>query len=143
MKSPDEFEAQERRVEAIAGDEDGDGERRWLAHLRKALALPCEVTGIEDFRWEEPYALGVWSETEYRRLRKTQPCYKDVFILESLEESAGPQWALDEEDIGAKVRRKSDGARFRLGLSELKTVAEGGPFSELLDDYSCWFVNYR
>jgi hypothetical protein len=85
----------------------------------------------------------VWSETEYRRLRKTQPSCKDVFILESLGESAGPQWAVDEEDIGANVRRKSDGARFCLGLSELKMVAEGGTFSELLDDYSCWFVNYR
>lgn len=70
MKSADEFEEQDRRVEAIVGAEDGDRGQRWLTHLRATLQLPCDVTGIEDFRWEEPYVLGVWSGAEYRRLQR-------------------------------------------------------------------------
>src|SRR5690349_19311758 len=27
----------------------------FFEHLRRSLVLPCEVTGIEDFQWEEVY----------------------------------------------------------------------------------------
>lgn len=141
MKSQEELEEQERRIETIVSDGD-DGSQRWLMHLQVTLTFPLDVTGIENFRWEEPYVMGVWSAVEYRQLRKTQPSYKDVFALESIEKSASPEWAMSLDDLGANVRRKSDNARFLLGLSEIKAVAAGSAW-QALDDYACWFVNYR
>jgi hypothetical protein len=84
--------------------------------------------------------MGAWSAAEYRRLRKTQPSYKDVFALESLEESTSPEWAISFD--GANVRRKSDNACFLLRLSELRAVATR-PAWQALDDYTCWLVNYQ
>ena len=47
------------------------------------------------------------------------------------------------EDIGAHVRRKSDGKEFWLGLAELKAVDKKSANHQLLDDYAVWFVNNR
>jgi hypothetical protein len=143
MKSEDEFEEQDRRIAAVIGEDDAGAAGRWFSHLRANLSLPCEVTGSEDFQWEEPYALGVWSQTEYRKLQKTQPSYRDIFILESIQEKAHSEWAMFADDIGANVRRKSDGARFILGLCEIRAVKEDRRNQQLFVDYSCWFVNYR
>ena len=46
-----DFEAAFRRIDAIIGDEDdpSKGAEIWLDHLRTHLALPCDVTGEEDF----------------------------------------------------------------------------------------------
>lgn len=143
MDASEDFDEQDRRIAEIVGDDDDLGFERWLAHLRAKLSLPCEVTGSEDFQWEEPYVLGVYDRAEYRRLRKTQPSYRDVFILESIEEEADGRWAMFEEDLGGNVRRKSDGRRFLLGLSELRAVDENTPNRQLLEDYSSWIVNYR
>jgi len=54
------------------------------------------------------------------------------------------QWAMCfEDDIGAYVRRISDGKKFLLGLSELKATDKKSKSYQLLDDYSVWFVNDR
>src|SRR5688572_6238815 len=76
-----DFEESFRRIDAIIGDEDDPGKATevWFHHLRANLALPCDVTGVEDFRWEEPYVLGVGDAREYRRLCRQQPSYLDVF----------------------------------------------------------------
>jgi hypothetical protein len=140
MWSEEELAEKERRIDLIAGEK---GSLRWFKHLRSTLSLPCDVTGIEDFRWEEPYVFGARSAAEYRRLRKTQPSYEDVFVLESIEKEAYSEWAMHGDDLGANVRRKSDGALFLLGLSELRTVDAAGPNWQLLDDYAYWFVNDR
>ena len=42
----------------------------YFKHLKANLQLPCEVTGTEDFRWEELYVIGGWSQQEYERLKK-------------------------------------------------------------------------
>src|ERR1051326_7769818 len=75
-----DFEASFRRIDEIVGDEAdaGKASELWLNHLCKHLELPCEVSGVEDFRWEEPYVLGVADRTEYRRLCRRQPSYRDV-----------------------------------------------------------------
>ena len=44
---------------------------------------------------------------------------------------------------GAVVRRKSDGARFVLGLSELRAVKAMAGNHEILDDYAVWLANSR
>jgi hypothetical protein len=92
-----DFEAAFRRIDKIIGGEDDPAKaaKLWFAHLRDNLELPCEVTGLEDFRWEEPYALGVGDPIEYRRLCRQQPSYLDVFTLERIEPSAAEsEWRL-------------------------------------------------
>jgi hypothetical protein len=42
-------------------------------HIPKHINYPCEVTGIEDFDWEECYLLGPGSEFEYEKIKKNQP----------------------------------------------------------------------
>ena len=58
-----------QRIDAILGDSaEGDFTDAvgvFYAHLRQHLVLPCEVTGTEDFRWEERYVLGPSSAREY------------------------------------------------------------------------------
>jgi hypothetical protein len=140
-----DFEESFRRIDAIIGDEDDPIKAAdlWYGHLHENLALPCDVTGIEDFRWEEPYLLGVADQREYRRLCRQQPSYHDVFILERIEaDAADSEWPLHHDDLGARVIRKSDRRPFLLGLSELKAVDEGSN-AQLLRDYSIWLVNYK
>ena len=139
---------QAQRIEAVLGrDRDvtfDEGVGIFFEHLRANLPLPCEVTGTEDFRWEEPYILGVYDPAEYKRLRKTQPSYQDTYELLSIEQGTASQWMLSAgEDIGAHVRRLSDGREFLLGLSELEATEKRSASHPLLYDYSVWFVNSR
>ena len=71
------FDEQMKRCAAIIGDTgtgtQEDALQAFFKHLKSNLLLPCEVTGIEDFRWEEPYVIGGWSQRDYERLKVTQP----------------------------------------------------------------------
>ena len=143
-----DLDAQDERINEILGDdEDSTFDKAvevFFKHLKNSLELPCEVTGIEDFRWEEFYILGPGSSKEYKRLRKTQPSYQDHFDLLDIEEDEISEWMLfGGEDIAAHVRRKSDDKEFILGLSELEAVESASKNYQLLDDYSVWFVNNR
>jgi hypothetical protein len=145
MKSED---IQDNRIRAILGDEEEpvseEAVKRFYEHLKKNLQLPCEVTGIEDFRWEEAYVIGPGNEEEYKRLKKIQPSYKDRYDLLEIDPDAVSEWILFAgEDIGALVRRKSDGRRFCLGLAELEATDRKSANYQLLDDYAVWFVNNR
>jgi len=106
--------------------------------------LPCEVSGVEDFRWEEYYVLGPGSQKEYARLRQEQPSYRDRFDLFKIELGPISEWMLFEgEDIAAYVRRKSDKKEFILGLAELKAVDKKSSNYQLLDDFAVFLVNNR
>jgi hypothetical protein len=141
------FDEQEKRWEAILGDfPEGTQEEAleaYFKHLKANLRLPCEVTGIEDFRWEEPYVIGGWSRQEYKRLKKTQPSYTDKYDLLVIEQAVYSEWMMFSEDISAHVRRKSDGKEFDLGLAELRAVDKKSPNFQLIDDYAVWLVNNR
>jgi hypothetical protein len=143
----DDFDEQFARVQAILGDAEMDFDQAvnvLLAHLQANLRLPCEVTGIEDFRWEEPYVLGGWSRAEYKRLKKTQPSYTDRFELLSLDRDEISEWMMfGGQDIGARVRRLSDGKEFVLGLAELEPTDKRSPNYRHIRDYAVWFVNSR
>ena len=143
--APD-FEGAEARTQAIIGDAD----RSWndtldifFRHLKASLALPCEVTGTEDFQWEERYVIGGWDPREYRRLKKTQPSYTDLFQLLDIKRDGDPEWMMFGNDIVARVRRASDGKEFDLGLTELEATDRKSANYQLLCDYSIWFVNSR
>jgi len=139
---------QESRITALLGDPDEcpfqEGVTKFYNHLSSSLELPDEVTGIEDFRWEEQYVLGPSKPKEYERLRKTQPSYQDTFELLSIEQGVISKWMLfGGEDLAAHVRRKSDGKKFCLGLAELEFTNAASKNYQLLHDYVVYFVNYR
>ena len=130
---------QDIRISAIFGREIPEVKEKTLevyrAHLKQHLELPCQLTGIEDFDWEEYYVFGPGDEREYERLKKTKPSYRDTFDLISFDE-------MDERvGIIANVRRVSDHKKFTLPLADLEAVNKKSRNYQLLDDYSVWFVN--
>ncbi|MEX0612891.1 MAG: hypothetical protein WD738_01775 [Pirellulales bacterium] len=141
-------DAQDARIERIIGDDDDltfeDCIDRFYDHLKSNLQLPCIVTGIEDFRWEEFYVIGPGDPTEYERLRKDRPSYQDKYDLLAIEKDASSEWMMFlDEDIGGYVRRHSDDKEFFLGLAEIKPVDKKSKNYQLLRDYAVWFVNNR
>ena len=143
-----EFDAQQARIDAIFGNEQQlsfeAAIKRFYQHLLRSLKLPCDVTGIEDFRWEEYYVWGPGDEAEYEKRCKTQPSYQDTFELLSIEKEVFSEWMMfGGEDLAARVRRQSDGVEFYLGLAEIEAVEHSAVNYQLLDDYSVWFVNNR
>ncbi len=141
------FDAQMKRWDAILGDAAEATQEEaldvYFKHLKAKLQLPCEVTGTEDFSWEERYVLGGWSQQEYERLKKTQPSYTDKYDLLEIEQEVYSKWMIFSEDINAHVRRKSDGKEFDLGLAELRVTDKKSPNFQLIDDYAVWLVNNR
>ena len=81
----DKYEKQEKRIIAILGRKKLDVTRKtlstYLKYLKNHVEIPCQLTGIEDFEWEERYVFGFGSKKEYEELKKTQPSYKDKFNL--------------------------------------------------------------
>ena len=145
-ESDPDWDAAFARADAILGGRDLDRDEAldlMLAHLKANLQMPCEVTGVEDFNWEEPYVLGAWNRDRYRRLRKTQPSYRDRYQLLALDREGASEWMMFDEDIAAHVQRVSDGRKFTLGLTELKATDKSSPNYQLIDDYAVWFVNSR
>ena len=114
-----------------------------MDHLKAKLQLPCEVTGIEDFQWEEPYIFGAWDQAEYVELKKTQPSYEDRYELVEIGRDGDSEWMIFCEDIAGRARRISDGKVFVLGLSELEGTDKKSLNHQLIDDYAVWFANSR
>ena len=105
--------------------------------MKENLELPCYVGGSEEFLWEEEYLYGPGKTKEYEKLKKTNPSYTDVFVLENF------QPKFDETDgIMVDVKRVSDQREFTLSLAELEPSDEDSPNYILLEDYSIWFINY-
>ena len=141
-------DAQDKRIASILGEiEDLYFDETidiFYEYLKSNLSLPCKVTGIEDFRWEEIYVFGPGDQEEYDHLKKTQPSYTDRYELLGIDRKGKSEWMLCwEDDIGANIRRISDSKEFLLGLSELEATDKKSKNYELLDDYSVWFVNNR
>jgi hypothetical protein len=110
MAKPDK---QDQRIATIFGTQevpevDTETLERYLDHLQQHLALPCQLTGIEDFDWEEYYVIGPGSKAEHERLRKTRPSSMDTYDLLSFEEEVDP-----DDGILVHVRRVSDKKKFR------------------------------
>jgi hypothetical protein len=137
---------QDERILTVIGNEKVETDvaiRLWHRHLLANLQLPCEVTGIEDFQWEEFYVVGPGDKAEYEKLRKNCPSYRDVFDLKVIDIDSYSKWSMFAEDLKARVLRKSDGKQFILGLSELKVRKKDSPDYQVLHDYVVWHVNYR
>ncbi len=136
------------RINAVLGDREfedqGEAVEALFEYLKANLQLPCEVSGSEDFRWEEPYIIGGWDEKEYETLKKTQPSFEDKFTLLSINNDEVSPWMMFYgEDIAAVVKRVSDGKKFVLGLADLMATDPTSKNYQLIDDYAVWFVNSR
>ena len=137
-----DYEEQEKRIASILGSNDVPSVNRktlrmFRDYLKKNLELPCLLTGIEDFPWEERFVFGFGDKAEYERLKKTRPSYTDTFELLNIDE-ADP-----DDGIVAVVQRTSDRKEFSLPLADLEARVKESKNYQLLDDYSVWFVNYR
>jgi len=137
------YEKQEERIIGILGTKKLDVTRKtlntYLKYLKKHIELPCQLTGIEDFEWEEPYVFGFGSKKEYEKLKKTQPSYEDKFNLIELVDEIDDYY----DGIFVHVQRVSDERKFVLPLVDLKSTNRKSKNYQLLDDYSIWFVNNR
>jgi hypothetical protein len=141
-----DWHEQEQRILAVIGDVDIESDeaiRRWYNHLLSRLKLPCEVTGIEDFQWEEFYVLGPGNKAEYQNLRRNRPSYRDLFEITAIDIDSDSEWSMFADDLKAHVRRKSDEKKFILGLSELEATKKNSYDYQLLHDYAVWHVNFR
>ena len=120
-----QMDAQDARIREIIGDDEAstfdDCIDKFRDHLTSSLQLPCDVTGSEDFNWEEYYVIGPGDPKEHERLRENQPSFKDTFELLAIEKGVYSEWILFYgEDLAGHVRRKSDGKEFYLGLAEIE-----------------------
>ena len=136
------FDKQRQRLADIFGTEDVPSVdagtlKRYLDHLKQHLEFPCQLTGIEDFPWEEFYVIGPGSKKEHERLRKTRPSYMDTYELLSFDVVGS------RSGIVVNVQRVSDKKKFVLPLADLEATNKKSKNYELLDDFSTWFVNWR
>jgi hypothetical protein len=137
------YEKQENRIIVILGTKKLDVTRKtlstYLAYLKNHIEVPCQLTGIEDFEWEEAYVFGFGSKREYEELKKTQPSYTDKFNLIDFIDDIDDEY----DGIFVNVQRLSDKKQFILPLADLKSTDKKSKNYQLLDDYSVWFVNNR
>jgi len=114
---------------------------KYFSYLKKEIALPVVVTGIEDmgcFGWEEFYNFGPGSKKEYEKLKKKYPSFRDEYELISFNEDFD-----EEEGLYVNVQRISDKKKFTLTLADLKAVEKNSKNAKLLDDYAVWHTNFR
>jgi hypothetical protein len=137
------MDAQDKRIASVFDTEEilevnDETLKIYLQYIKNNIDVECEVTGIEDFEWEEYYIIGPGSKKEHDRLRKTRPSYMDRYKIIEFEDEP-------EEDHGilVNVRRISDRKEFTLPLADLETTDKKNPSYQILDDYSVWFVNWR
>ncbi len=113
---------------------------KYLKYLQKNVTLPCELTGNEDFLWEEFYVFGPGDQEEYEEEKKTKASYTDIFRLIDFEDYI-------DERHGILVKTKRiigvNKKHFTLGLEWLKCIDQKSKNHQLIRDYAIWFCNYR
>ncbi len=135
------LDEEEKRIFEILGNTDNSVNKntlqKYYKYLKKNFKLPCILTGMEDFDWEEPYVIGGWDEKEYEKLKLTHASYTDKFefikFINKINERKG---------IEIKVKRLSDKKKFNLPLWDLEVVDNNSPNFLLVSDYSSWMTNY-
>ena len=110
---------------------------KYRQHVLHNIDRMAVIVGREDFPWEEKYVFGGGSHVEYEKLKRTRPSYTDEYELIDI-----LQDIVEENDLTATVKRLSDGKRFEIGLSWLRTKKKNGKDHQLLDDFATWAVNW-
>lgn len=133
--------AQEIRIEHILGEDNLKASYQSLTvyriHIQNSIEFPCELTGREDFQWEEIYVYGPGDKNEYAELKKTQPSYTDIYTFMSFDNQID-----DKNGLIVKVKRLSDSKQFVLPLADLKVTDSTSANHELVHDYAVWYVNH-
>lgn len=137
------FKNQEKRISKIFLGKTEDLSKRmetlkiYKEYLNQNLSSPTELTGIEDFSWEEFYVLGPGDEDEYEKLKESNPSFTDTYNLLDFDD------CLDEyRGIIANVIRVDDKKIFQIPLCDLMSTNKKSKNYQLLDDYSVWSFNY-
>ncbi len=110
----------------------------YLDYLKAKLKFPCHLSGTECFTWEERFIFGHGNKTEYEKLKKTQPSYRDTFEALNLDDEIDGDYG-----VFVNVKRVSDKKKFTLPLVDLEVKDKLLPNHQLIDDFSMWFVNNR
>jgi hypothetical protein len=136
------LDKQDQRIADIFGTEDvpdvtDETLEIYLTYLKQHIDMPCQLTGIESFEWEESYMYEDGSEKEHERLRKTQPSCLDKYELLSFDNDIDP-----EDGILVNVRRISDKKMFVLALAKLEATKRKSVNRQLLEDYAIWFTTW-
>jgi len=134
---------QEKRIASIFGTDEvpevsDETLRIYLHYIKDHIDTTCEITGIEDFEWEEYYIIGPGSKREHEKLRKTKPSFMDTYKIMGFDDEPDEHYG-----ILINLRRISDRKKFTLPLADLKVTNKKNPSYQLLDDFSVWFVNWR
>ena len=131
---------QDKRIHDILGTESERSRQnslKYLDYLKTAIKKPCNLTGMEDFPWEEKYIIGGWDKKEYEELKKNNPSYTDEY---ELIEFILPE--LGDDEILAKVKRISDKKTFEIGISWLEGTDKESANYGIIEDCASWHVNY-
>ncbi len=130
------------RIEAILGEDNlnvsTDSLIMYTSYLEENIVLPCILTGIQSFSWEDFYVLGPGDKKQYEELKKTRPSSRDIYKFMSFDDMID-----DDDGLLVKVKRISDNKKFVLPLLDLKATDDESPNYLFISDYSFWYVNYR
>ena len=130
------------RIEAILGEDNLNVSdvslKVYRSYLQEHIVMPCELTGSDDFGWEEYFILGPGDKKQYEELKKTRPSYRDIYEFMSFDDLIDGMAGLM-----VRVKRISDSKQFVLPLADLESTDEESLNYKLIDDYAYWYVNYR
>ena len=136
-----DHDAQEHRIEKILGEDNlnvsDESLMMYRSYLQNNIIIPCELTGSENFKWEDFYIIGPGDKKKYEELKKTRPSYTDVYKFMSFDDQIE-----DMPGVMVKVKRISDRKQFVLALADLEVTDKKSPNFQLIHDYSAWYVNY-
>ncbi|MBK4732027.1 hypothetical protein JJD41_19445 [Oxynema sp. CENA135] len=143
---PLDLEELESKVSSILKTEDIEVNKKnlktYLNYIKNKISLPCHLTGIEPFAWEEDYFDSPpHIQKKSPKPKATLPSFENVFLLLGFEENVSL-----EEGIRVQLKRTSDRRKFVLPLVDLEVYGDlDNSYKEnheLLNTYEIWFVNY-
>ena len=134
---------QEKRIASIFGTDEVPKVSEetlgiYLRYINNNIDTTCEITGIEDFKWEEYYIIGPGSKREHEKLRKTRPSFMDTYKFIGIDDEPDEHYG-----ILINLKRISDRKKFTLPLADLEVTDKNNNSYQILDDFSVWFVNWR
>lgn len=139
-----DFEEQNKRIaDAFGVDKvprvNRETMERYLEYLRRKITLPCQLTGSEDFYWEEFYVLGPGDPVEYEKSKENNPSYTDTFALIGFEDIIHEPYG-----VLAKVKRiiGKNKKHFTVALDQLTCTNKSSDNAQFIKDYTVWFANW-
>lgn len=109
-----------------------------IKYLNENLEFPFEITGSEDFPWEEKYIFGFGSKDEWEEEKMNKPSYKDTYMaLEVI-----PYYDRYGLYIKAKRTSRMKRKKFDLILGFITCTEKEGKNGNIIEAYKVWRANY-